>query len=103
MLKQVSDDFHARFDPIGKEYRYMITRGPLRDPFTRNYAYHYPYPLDVEAIREAISYLDGTHDFTSFCATNTNVVDKVRTIHKIELNEDEGFTYVSLCWYRFFI
>ena len=87
-VKQVSDAFHARFDPIGKEYRYMITRGPLRDPFARNYTYHYPYPLDLEAIREAISYLTGTHDFTSFCATNTNVVDKVRTIHKIELNED---------------
>lgn len=87
-VKQVSDAFHARFDPVGKEYRYMITRGPLRDPFTRNYAYHYPYPLNLEAINEAISYLEGTHDFTSFCATNTNVVDKVRTIHKIELKED---------------
>ena len=42
--------FMRRFDPIGKEYRYMITREPLRDPFTRNYAYHYPYPLDVEAM-----------------------------------------------------
>ena len=87
-VKQVSDAFHARFDPIGKEYRYMITRGPITRSFRRNYAYHYPYPLDIEAIREAISYLIGTHDFTSFCAANTNVVDKVRTIYKIELNED---------------
>ncbi len=87
-VKQVSDTFHARFDPVGKEYRYVITRVPWRDPFKRNYAYHYPYPLDVEAMREAVSYLVGTHDFTSFCATNTNVVDKVRTIHKIELVED---------------
>ena len=87
-VKQVSDTFHARFDPVGKEYRYVITRVPWRDPFKRNYAYHYPYPLDVEAMREAASYLVGTHDFTSFCATNTNVVDKVRTIHEIELVED---------------
>lgn len=88
-VKQVSEDFHARFDPVGKEYRYKITRGQLRDPFTRNYAYYYPYPLNLEAIRGAIPYLEGTHDFTSFCATNTNVVDKVRTIHKIELDENE--------------
>ena len=87
-VKQVSEAFHARFDPVGKEYRYMITRETLRDPFTRNYAYHYPYSLNLDAMREAISYLEGTHDFTSFCATNTNVVDKVRTIQKIELNED---------------
>lgn len=87
-VEKVPEDFHARFDPIGKEYRYRINRGAIRDPFTRNFAYHYPYPLDIEAIREAISYLEGTHDFTSFCATNTNVIDKVRTIHKIELNEE---------------
>ena len=59
-----------------------------RDPFKRNYAYHYPYPLDVEAMREAISYLVGTHDFTSFCSAKTEVVDKVRTIHEIDF-EDE--------------
>lgn len=87
-VNQVSNDFHARFDPRGKEYRYMITRGKMRDPFTRNYAYHYPYLLDLNAIREAIPYLLGTHDFTSFCATNTNVVDKVRTIHQIDVLED---------------
>lgn len=87
-VKQVSNSFHARFNPIGKEYRYVITRSPLRDPFKRNYAYYYPYLLDFEAMREAISCLVGTHDFTSFCATNTNVVDKVRTIYTIELNED---------------
>ena len=87
-VEKASEEFHARFDPIGKEYRYMINRGPIRDPFRRNYAYNYPYPLDLEAIREAIPYLEGTHDFTSFCATNTNVIDKVRTIHKIELKEE---------------
>lgn len=85
----VPDTFHARFDPIGKEYRYVIRRGSLRDPFKRNHAYHFPYPLDFKAMREAISYLVGTHDFTSFCATNTNVIDKVRTIHEIDLLEED--------------
>ena len=88
-VKLAPDTFHARFDPIGKEYRYVIRRGPLRDPFKRNQAYHFPYPLDFKAMREAISYLVGTHDFTSFCATNTNVVEKVRTIHEIELIEED--------------
>ena len=49
-------------------------------------------------MREAISYLIGTHDFTSFCSAKTEYRDKVRTIYKIELNEEERFTYVSLCW-----
>ncbi|ASS94460.1 tRNA pseudouridine(38-40) synthase TruA [Peribacillus simplex] len=87
----VPDDFHARFHTTGKEYRYIIARSKLRDPFQRNYAYHYPYPLDGEAMREAISYLLGTHDFTSFCSAKTEVVDKVRTIQEMDFEESDGF------------
>lgn len=87
----VPDDFHARFHTTGKEYRYIIDRSTLRNPFQRNYAYHYPYPIDEEAITEAISYLVGTHDFTSFCSAKTEVVDKVRTIQEIDFQEADGF------------
>ncbi|MDM5214829.1 tRNA pseudouridine(38-40) synthase TruA [Peribacillus sp. NJ4] len=86
----VPDDFHARFHTTGKEYRYIVARSNLRDPFQRNYAYHYPYPLDGKAMREAISYLIGTHDFTSFCSAKTEVVDKVRTIQEIDFEESDG-------------
>ncbi|PAK38356.1 tRNA pseudouridine(38-40) synthase TruA [Peribacillus simplex] len=87
----VPDDFHARFHTTGKEYRYIVARSKLRDPFKRNYAYHYPYPLNVEAMREAISYLIGTHDFTSFCSAKTEVVDKVRTIKEMDFEESDEF------------
>lgn len=87
----VSADFHARFHTTGKEYRYIIARSKLQDPFQRNYAYHYPYSLDEKAMREAISYLIGTHDFTSFCSAKTEVVDKVRTIQEMDFNETDGF------------
>ncbi|WP_347343057.1 tRNA pseudouridine(38-40) synthase TruA [Peribacillus frigoritolerans] len=87
----VHDDFHARFHTTGKEYRYIVARSKLRDPFKRNYAYHYPYPLNVEAMREAISYLIGTHDFTSFCSAKTEVVDKVRTIKEMDFEESDDF------------
>ncbi|MBX9956694.1 tRNA pseudouridine(38-40) synthase TruA [Peribacillus simplex] len=87
----VHDDFHARFHTTGKEYRYIVARSKLRDPFKRNYAYHYPYPLNVEAMREAISYLIGTHDFTSFCSAKTEVVDKVRTIKEMDFEESDEF------------
>lgn len=87
----VPDDFHARFHTTGKEYRYIVARSKLRDPFKRNYAYHYPYPLNVEEMREAISYLIGTHDFTSFCSAKTEVVDKVRTIKEMDFEVSDDF------------
>ncbi|MGE6379785.1 tRNA pseudouridine(38-40) synthase TruA [Peribacillus muralis] len=99
----VPDDFHARFHTTGKEYRYIIDRSKLRDPFKRNYAYHFPYSLDELKMKEAMNHLIGTHDFTSFCSAKTEVVDKVRTIQEIDIEENgcymifrfvgEGFLY----------
>ncbi|MFS0784239.1 tRNA pseudouridine(38-40) synthase TruA [Bacillus sp. 1P06AnD] len=80
----VDDGFHARFNPKGKEYRYIVDISDVRNPLARHYRYHYPYPLDVERIRKSFPYVVGTHDFTSFCAANTDVKDKVRTIHHLE-------------------
>ncbi|MGM7724743.1 tRNA pseudouridine(38-40) synthase TruA [Metabacillus sp. Hm71] len=83
-------DFHARFHAIAKEYRYRISRQKIVDVFKRNYSYHYPYKLDLSAIREACKHLCGTHDFTSFCVAKTEVEDKVRTIYSIELLEEDS-------------
>lgn len=80
--------FHARFCASGKEYRYVLRLSPERDPLMRNYAYHYPYPLNLEAMEEGASFLLGTHDFTSFCSAKTDVEDKIRTIKEIDFLKD---------------
>ena len=85
---EASPDFHARFDAEGKEYRYFISRSHHKDPFRRHYVSHFPYALNETSIRQAISYLVGTHDFSSFCAANTDVKDKVRTLHEIDFYEE---------------
>lgn len=84
-VQNVADTFHARYDAIGKEYRYFIRLSKEKDPFTRLYRYHYPYELDVSAMEEASNYFIGTHDFTSFCSAKTEVEDKVRTVTEITL------------------
>lgn len=81
--KKMSGSFHARFSAIGKEYRYLLYRSPKRDPFRRNFAYRYPYKLDLEAMEAAAGFLLGTHDFTSFCSAKSEVEDKIRTIKQI--------------------
>lgn len=84
----VSDDFHVRFDAKGKEYRYFVHRSSRRDPFKRQYAYQYPYPINKGAIRQAAAGLIGTHDFTSFCSAKTEVEDKVRELQEIDVLEE---------------
>ncbi|RFU68596.1 tRNA pseudouridine(38-40) synthase TruA [Peribacillus saganii] len=88
-IEQAASDFHARFDAVGKEYRYFLSRAEKRDPFSRNYAYYYPFPLNYDVIREAAQLFIGTHDFTSFCSAKTEVVDKIRTIREIEFYEED--------------
>lgn len=86
----VHQDFHARFDAAGKEYRYFLLLSKHRDPFQRNYAYQYPLELNYDAMREASKHLLGTHDFTSFCSAKTEVEDRIRTLKEIDFSEENG-------------
>ena len=51
--KQVTEDFHARKSARRKTYRYRIYRGAICPPFLARYVWHYPYPLDEDAMAEA--------------------------------------------------
>ncbi|MGX6446211.1 tRNA pseudouridine(38-40) synthase TruA [Neobacillus sp. K501] len=87
-VEKASETFHARFDASGKEYRYFLYLSRKRDPFQRNFAYHFPYPLDIALMNKASQYLLGTHDFSSFCSAKTEIEDKVRTIEAIEIRQE---------------
>ncbi|WP_423408731.1 tRNA pseudouridine(38-40) synthase TruA [Heyndrickxia sp. MSNUG] len=89
-VELAAPDFHARFNAVGKEYRYFMLLSKHRDPFHRNFAYQFPFSLDLEAMREASKHLLGTHDFTSFCSAKTEVEDRVRTVKEIDFFEENG-------------
>ncbi|HXJ90673.1 MAG TPA: tRNA pseudouridine(38-40) synthase TruA [Candidatus Binatia bacterium] len=85
-VKEVPPEFHARHSARGKTYRYRIYRGGVCPPFLARYVWHYPYPLDEDAIVRAAGLVVGKHDFTSFAAVDPErsregePVDNVRTI-----------------------
>lgn len=88
-LKRVANDFHARYHAKGKTYTYRVDNNAIRNPFTRNYMLHHPYPLNVKKAQQALNILVGTHDFTSFCSTKTDKKDKVRTLYEASVEVDE--------------
>ena len=63
-------EFHARKSARAKTYRYRIYRGAICPPFLARYVWHYPYPLDEDAMRRAAGFVIGEHDFTSFAAVD---------------------------------
>ncbi|WP_226038456.1 tRNA pseudouridine(38-40) synthase TruA [Aquibacillus saliphilus] len=80
--ENVAENFHARYDVVEKEYRYFILNSTQSDVFNRNFTYHVPNHLDIEAMEEACESMVGEHDFTSFCSARSDVKgDKIRTIY----------------------
>jgi tRNA pseudouridine38-40 synthase len=69
-VEEAAADFHARKSARGKTYRYRIYRAAICPPFLARYLWHYPFPLDEEAMASAAGRVEGEHDFTSFAAVD---------------------------------
>jgi tRNA pseudouridine38-40 synthase len=80
---EVPLDFHARKSVQAKTYRYRIYRGAICSPFLARYVWHYPYPLDEEAMRQAAGFVIGEHDFTSFAAVDSERGREDETISNV--------------------
>ncbi|MGA8733528.1 MAG: tRNA pseudouridine(38-40) synthase TruA [Terriglobales bacterium] len=77
---EVPLEFHARKSAQAKTYRYRIYRGAICSPFLARYVWHYPYPLDPDAMRQACALVIGERDFTSFAAVDSERSRKDETI-----------------------
>lgn len=89
--------FHARYNVRWKKYVYRIHVGNY-DVFTKDIAYQCPIALDTKAMKEAIPFLIGTHDFTSFNSSPlSEYPDQVRTIFDIELKEEGDLITITFC------
>ena len=69
-IEEAAAEFHARKSARGKTYRYRIYRAAICPPFLARYVWHYPYPLDEQAMVRAAGLVEGEHDFTSFAAVD---------------------------------
>ena len=95
-VKEAGERFHARLNAVGKVYRYRVLNSTLPHIFERRYVAVYPEKLDEEAIREAMGYLQGTHDFKAFTAKKNGKKSTVRPIEEIQLKrigEEWQFTF----------
>jgi tRNA pseudouridine38-40 synthase len=87
---EVLPEFHARRSARAKTYRYRMHRGPVCPPFLARYVWHYPFPLDEDAMRQAAGLVAGEHDFTSFAA-----VDPERSVSSNQDSEERAEAQTS--------
>jgi tRNA pseudouridine38-40 synthase len=94
---QCPPDFHARFDAIGKEYRYFIWNHPSMNPLLRHQAWHVPLPLDLARMRTAAPLFVGTHDFKSFAGTrNYEMESTIRTLTSCQIKRSASLLTVVI-------
>jgi tRNA pseudouridine38-40 synthase len=86
--------FNARFGATSKTYVYRIFIGQVQSPFNQRYTLHFPYPLDVKAMRKAARHFIGTKDFTSFSSDDPGK-KKIREIDEFTMRvRKEEITFI---------
>ncbi len=96
---EAEDDFHARLSAKGKHYSFRICDSQKSDVFMRKYVSESEEPLDIERMREAAAFMEGTQDFRSFCGNRHMKKSTIRTVRKIEINRDEQTDIIRLDFY----
>ncbi len=94
-VRVAGERFHARYNAMGKTYQYTCYLGDLKPVFNRKYVYIPEEKPDVEKMRQAASYLMGTHDFASFCGNPKMKKSTVRKVDRIEITQSGSFLYLT--------
>ena len=87
-VKKVDNNFHARFSATSRiyEYKILIRRAPL--VLQKKRYWHVWRNLEVEYMIEASSFLEGTHDFTTFRSSICQSNSPIKTIDQICIKEE---------------
>ena len=88
-VKEAGDRFHARYNAIGKTYRYTCFVGDVKPVFDRRYVTMLDYKVDVEKMRQAAAILTGEHDFRSFCGNPRMKKSTVRMVDSITIEQNK--------------
>lgn len=83
--EMVDEDFHARFSCTGRRYFYRIINRRPRLTIDEGRAWQVVEELDADAMHEAAQLLLGTHDFSSFRASECQSNSPVKTLDRFDI------------------
>jgi tRNA pseudouridine38-40 synthase len=91
-VEAVPEHFHARHSALRKTYEYRVLPcghdARICPPFLAPYVWPCRLSLDLDILQQAASHILGTHDFTSFAATDPDLT--TRSASHPEPIEDES-------------
>jgi len=108
-VEPAPEGFHARHNALRKTYEYRIfpnlskkgRPGNICSPMLAPYVWDCPLPLDLQPLQEAAHHILGTHDFSSFAASDPDQATRaseslpqhatnIRTIHHSCWKQQDG-------------
>ncbi|MBM3128067.1 MAG: tRNA pseudouridine(38-40) synthase TruA [Chloroflexi bacterium] len=94
-LRQVPDDFSARYSAQSRTYRYTILNQPIRSPLAARYALIALEPLDANAMNAAARCLIGTRDVGAF-GTPPRGENTVREIYRAHVTREDARVLIEI-------
>ena len=95
-VKEVSDDFHARFSATARRYRYIIYNCRLRSAILSSGISFCQFPLDEKLMHQAAQSLVGRHDFTSFRTVHCQSHSPIRTLLACDVSRHGDYVIIDI-------
>ena len=87
--EEVDNEFHPRFQALGKKYIYVIDNSCKPNIMQRNYSYYVDKPLNMKTMEKAAASLKGRQDFRCFMASGGKIPETtVRTVYSVKLSKE---------------
>ena len=102
-VKEVDDEFHARFSCVSKTYEYYLNVGEY-NPIKNDYIYNYNKPLNISKMRKAAKYLCGMHSYEAFTAGERENYNSI--VYKITISKKDNiikFKFEGKSFYRYMV
>ncbi len=102
-IKEVDEDFHARFSVLKKKYIYKINLGEY-DPKLTDYVYQCKYNLDIDKMKEVAKLYLGVNDFHNFVSGERDNYECI--IYDIDFKEKDNILNIIFegkSFYRYMV
>ena len=93
----VSSSWHACYSAIYRHYRYVINNSKLPNLFLNNWSWHrYQKELNIKSMKNAISTLNGKHDFFAFQKSGSNRATSITTVKNTQIRRSGQLIFIDI-------
>ncbi|QJC37196.1 tRNA pseudouridine(38-40) synthase TruA [Enterobacteriaceae endosymbiont of Donacia thalassina] len=95
-IVSVKKEFHARFSALSRRYFYIIYNNKYRSAIFNNFVTVFNYNLNIKKIKNAMKYLLGEHDFSSFQSSKKLIGSSFRKILNCDIKKYGNYIVIDI-------